>query len=144
LRRASAGAAARTCPRPETRFRRRARRAPAAPAADDFGLRDAARDRDGHVAAGARGFTLEDAQAAELGIDLLGGLLADVAGVEDDEIGVLGRCGLDVPLAAQKVRHTIGIVDVHLAAVGFDVELPVLHRPLGVGRPRLTLTYSIN
>ena len=31
-----------------------------------------------------------DAQPPELGVDLLGGLLADMAGVEDDEIGILG------------------------------------------------------
>ena len=61
-------------------------------AADDLlalGLRDAARDCDRHAAACARRRLLEHADAAELGIDLLGRLLADVAGVEDDEIGVL-------------------------------------------------------
>ena len=46
-------------------------------------------------AALARGLLLELAHAAELGIDLLGRLLADVAGVEDDEIGVVRRRGLD-------------------------------------------------
>ena len=60
-----------------------------------FGLRDAARDRDLDLAALLRGVLLEHAHAAELGIDLLGGLLADVAGVEDDQVGVVRRRGLD-------------------------------------------------
>jgi hypothetical protein len=42
-----------------------------------------------HPCPPAARLALEDPQAAELGIDLLGGLLADVAGVEDDEIGIL-------------------------------------------------------
>ena len=94
-------------------------------AADDllaFGLRDAAGDRDRHAAAFARGGLLEHAHAAELGIDLLGRLLADVAGVEDDEIGVLGARGLGEALGRERVRHTMGIVDVHLAAEGLDVD----------------------
>ena len=62
-------------------------------AADDFlafGLRDAAGDRDHHAAAVARGGLLDLAQPADLRIDLLGGLFADVTGVEDDEVGLIG------------------------------------------------------
>ena len=94
-------------------------------AADDLlalGLRDAAGDRDHDAAAFARGLLLEHAHAAELGIDLVGGLLADVAGVEDDEVGVLGRRGLGKAFGRERVRHTMGIVDVHLAAEGLDVD----------------------
>ena len=94
-------------------------------AADDllaFGLRDAAGDRDRDAASLARGVVLQHAHAAELGIDLLGRLLADVAGVEDDEVGVVRRRGLDKALGRQHVRHTMRIVDVHLAAVGLDEE----------------------
>ncbi len=88
-----------------------------------FGLRNAARHRDPHLAAvGGRGF-LHFADAAELGIDLLGGLLADVAGIEDDEVGVFRPRGLDESLRRQGVRHTMRVVDVHLATVGLDVEL---------------------
>ena len=54
-----------------------------------LGLRHAAGDRDQHVAPLARRLFLDTAHAAELGIDLLRRLLADVAGVEDDQIGVL-------------------------------------------------------
>ena len=87
-----------------------------------FGLGDAAGDRDGHAAAVARRVVLQYAHAAEFGIDLLGRLLADVAGVEDDEVGVVRRRGLDKALGGEHVRHTMRIVDVHLAAVGLDVE----------------------
>ena len=62
-------------------------------AADDLralGLRDAAGHRDTHLAALARGLVLGDAQPAEFGIDFLGGLLADMAGVEDHQIRILG------------------------------------------------------
>ena len=76
-----------------------------------------------HAAAVARGGLLERAHAAELGIDLLGRLLADVAGVEDDEVGVLGRRGLGIALGRQRVRHTMRIVDVHLAAERLDIDL---------------------
>src|SRR5262245_54168043 len=88
-----------------------------------LGLGHAARDCDGHAPPFARGRLLEHADAAELGIDLVRRLLADVAGIEDDEIGVVGAGGLDEAFGRECVRHTMGIVDVHLAAEGFDVEL---------------------
>src|SRR5262249_5356498 len=88
-----------------------------------FGLGDAARNGDGHAAPVARGSGFERADTAELGIDLVRGLLADVAGIKGDEIGVLELCRLGGALGRQHVRHTMGIVDVHLAAEGFDVEL---------------------
>ena len=96
-------------------------------AADDllaFGLRDAAGHRDHNIAARAGRGLLQAAHAAEFGIDLLRRLLPDVAGIEDDEIGVLGRCGLDIAFRRQGVRHTLRVVDVHLAAEGFYVEFP--------------------
>ena len=69
------------------------------------------------VAALARGLVLGDAQPAEFGIDLFGGLLADMAGVEDDEVGVLSAGGLDKAFRRQRVHHALGIVDIHLAAI---------------------------
>ena len=95
-------------------------------AADDLcalGLRDAAGDRDPHLAPLARGFILGDAQAPEFGVDFFGGLFADVAGVEDDEIRILGAISLDKALRRQRVHHALCIVDVHLAAIGFDMQL---------------------
>src|SRR6202044_456067 len=87
-----------------------------------FGLGDAAGDRDGDAPAGSRCGVLHAADAAELGINFLRRLFANVAGVEDDQIGVVGACGLDIAFRRQSVRHTLRVVDVHLAAERLDVE----------------------
>jgi hypothetical protein len=87
-----------------------------------LGLGDAAGDHDPGLLAVGLTLLLQFAHAAEFGIDLLGGLLADVAGVEDDEIRLLHRPGFAVALRGQHVRHALGIVDVHLAAIGFDED----------------------
>src|SRR5262249_42510979 len=70
----------------------------------------------------ARGGLLEHAHAAELRVELLRRLLADVTGVEDDEVGILRLRGLGEAFGRKHVRHTMGIVDVHLAAEGLDVD----------------------
>ncbi len=101
-----------------------------------FGLCHASGDSDGDAASAGGGFFLDPAHAAEFGIDLLGGLLADVAGVENDEVGVVGARGLDIALRRQGVRHTLRVVDVHLAAERFDVEFfRVLHAWLMQPKP---------
>ena len=95
-------------------------------AADDLRalrLRDAARHRHGHAPPVVGGVFLELAHPAELRIDLLGRLFPDMAGVQDDQIRIVRRCCLHIAFGREQVRHTMGIVDVHLAAVGFDVEL---------------------
>ena len=89
-----------------------------------LGLRDAARDRDRHPAAGERCFVFHVAQAAEFGINLVHRFFANVTGIEHHQIGVLGAIGLDIALGRQRVRHTMRIVDVHLATVGFYVDFP--------------------
>ena len=94
-------------------------------AADDLlalGLCHAAGDRDQHAAALRRGGLLHDADAADLGVDLFRRFFADVAGIEDDEVGVLRRRGLAETGRHQGVRHTMRIVDVHLAAERLDVD----------------------
>jgi hypothetical protein len=105
--------------------------------ADDFfafGLRDAARHRNPHLAAVACGLVLGDAQPPEFGVDLLGSLLADMAGVEDHQIGILGAGRLDKAFARQRVHHALRIVDVHLAAIRLDMQLARrLHGTLGAG-----------
>jgi hypothetical protein len=55
-------------------------------------------------------------------IDLLRRLLADVTGIQEHEIGASGASVVRYPSAREDVRHTIGIVDVHLAAVGLYVD----------------------
>jgi len=85
--------------------------------------RDTAGNRDNQPAVFSRGRFFQPAHAAEFGIDLFGGLFADVAGVEDDEVGILHCSGLDIAVRRQRVCHPTRVVDVHLAAERFDVEL---------------------
>ena len=89
-------------------------------AADDLvalGLRDAAGHRDAHLAAVARGLILGDAQPAQFRVDFLGGLFANVTGVEDHEIRVVDARCLDKALGRQRVHHALRIVDVHLTTI---------------------------
>ena len=46
-----------------------------------------------------------------------------MARVEDHQVGILGAGRLDKALDRQRVHHALGIVDVHLAAIGLDVQL---------------------
>ena len=111
------------------------RRAPA-----DFralGLGDAAGDGDRRLLARGPARLLDALQAPELGINLFGRLFPNVAGVEDDEVGILRPIGLPVSAGCQHIRHAGGIVHVHLAAVGLDIDrflhasvLPVAARGL--------------
>ena len=98
-----------------------------------LGLGDAAGDGDGEVAALGAALELGVAQAAQLGIDLLRGVLADVAGVQHDQIGLLGRVRQGIAERPQDVGHAVRIVDVHLAPVGADEHALAL--PVGRGRP---------
>ena len=93
-----------------------------------LGLGHAAGDDDGGVAAACLLLPpLHGLQPAELGVDLLRRLLADVAGVQHHQIGALGRVGGGVAQGAQHIGHALAVVDVHLAAVGLDEQ------PLGRG-----------
>jgi len=96
------------------------------PAADDFlpfRLRDAARNRHGHAPALFSRAFLDLPDPAELGIDLLGSLFPDVAGVQDDDVGVFRTRGFYESAGRQSVRHPLRIVDVHLAAERLDMDL---------------------
>jgi hypothetical protein len=59
---------------------------------------------------------------AELGIDLLGGLLADVAGVQHHQVGALGVVDDAIAQRTQDIGHALAVIDVHLTAVGLDIE----------------------
>ncbi len=82
-----------------------------------FSLGDAAGDDDLHVAALRVQRAFGDRKLAEFGIDFFRGLFADMACVQDDEIGVFFALGLGVALAAEQVSHARRVIDVHLAAV---------------------------
>ena len=88
-----------------------------------LGLGDAAGDPDHQIAAGGAPPRAQLTQPAELRINLLGGLLADVAGVQDDQVGVVRAIDPGIAVRRQRVGHARRIVHVHLAAVGLDEEL---------------------
>ena len=102
-----------------------------------LGLRDAAGDPDQQIVAGGPPLAAQLLQAAELRIDLLGRFRADVAGIEDDQIGVVRAIGHRVAVRRQRVRHATGVVDIHLAAVGLDEELLRHASAAAKGRVRL-------
>ena len=87
-------------------------------------LCDAAGNADQRLAALSLALGLDAADAAKLGIDLLGRLFANMAGVEKNEIGVLHRLGSDITLGGQRIGHALAVIDVHLAAIGLDEDLP--------------------
>ncbi len=88
-----------------------------------LGLGDAAGDGDGHAGSALGDLRLAHLlQLAELGIDLLGGLLADVAGVEHHQVRALRPIGHGIAQRRQHVGHPLAVIDVHLTAVGLDKE----------------------
>src|SRR5260370_42214139 len=89
-----------------------------------FRLRDAAGHHDRRVETRERPLLLEFANLAEFGIDLFRGALPDVAGVEDDEGGILDSCRLFKTLPGRHIDHSMGVVDIHLAAEGFYKHPP--------------------
>ena len=88
-----------------------------------LGLGDAAGDPDGQIAAPLAPIIAHPAQPSELGIDLLGGLLANVAGVQDDQISFFRALGTAIAMARQQGGHAVAVIDVHLTAIGLDEEL---------------------
>ena len=88
-----------------------------------FGLGDTTADTDQHGPATAGRGILHGAQASEFRIDLLRRFFTDMTGVEDDQIRRLGRRRHLKAHRRQDVRHARGIVDVHLAAIGFNEKL---------------------
>ena len=87
-----------------------------------FRLRNAAGDDDLHPAPGLACPLFQRFEPADFRIDLFRRLFADMAGVEHDQIGIFGRLDRAIALARQDIRHTVGIVDVHLAAIGLDKD----------------------
>ena len=78
-----------------------------------LGLGDAAGKRDHRPGA------VFEAQATDFAIGLFRRFLANVAGVEDDEVGVLALSGSH-PTRTQQLGHALAVIDVHLAAERFD------------------------
>ena len=85
-----------------------------------LGLGDAAGDDERGVSPSRRSRALEGADLAELGIDLFRGAFADVAGIEDDEVGVLDFFRLGKTFSSRDIGHALRVVDVHLASERLD------------------------
>ncbi len=93
-----------------------------------FRLRNAPGDSNEQAitSGGSSPITAHPVKPTKLRINFFGGLVANVAGVEDDEVR-LGRI-VDAPVsfAPQQFGHPRRVVDIHLAAEGLDME-PFLH-----------------
>ena len=57
----------------------------------------------------------------EVAVELVVGVLADRAGVEDDHVGLLADGHGGVPGILEQAGEALGVVDVHLAPVGADL-----------------------
>ena len=79
-----------------------------------FGLRDAASHGDNGAS------PILAAQAANFRIDLFRRLFADMAGIENDEVGIRLLVSLRHTLTFKHFGHAFAIIDVHLAAIVFD------------------------
>ena len=88
-----------------------------------LGLCDAAGHADNEVLTPAGFFLLQFAQTAKLRIDLLGRLFADVAGIQNDNVGLFGRIHLGIARRGHDIDHAGRIIDIHLAAIGLYEDL---------------------
>ena len=90
---------------------------------------------DAEHAAGA--LLLPHAQPPEIAVEALLGLVADRAGIHDQEVRVVGLRDRAVPLAAEQRGDLLRVERVHLAAIGADVEAAARgQRKPREGRPR--------
>src|SRR4051812_43678783 len=71
----------------------------------------------------ARMFAFGVLETTQCAVDLVFGVLADAAGVEQDRVGVVRAGGELVTVFAQASDDELAVEFVHLAADGFDVEL---------------------
>ena len=71
---------------------------------------------------------LERAQLPQPAPHALLGVFADRAGIEHDDIGILGPLCRRIPRVLQNAQHQFRIRDIHLATVGFDENPLPLHR----------------
>src|SRR5215204_7142774 len=72
----------------------------------------------------------EAVELTEVAADAVDGVLAHVAGVEDDEVGLFVGLDLCVTGVQDHAPHPVRVVDVHLAAKGADAGCA---GPLGPG-----------
>ena len=82
-----------------------------------FGLGNTARDGDFHIRIV---FFFMLTNTAEFRINFLGGFLANVTGVENDQIGMVGFFDGGVTNRGQHIGHALTVIDIHLTAIGLD------------------------
>ena len=61
-------------------------------------------------------------QLAKPADDPLLGMIADRAGIDENDVRTLWTFHRDVPMRRELAEHQLGITHVHLAAVGLDVD----------------------
>ena len=88
-----------------------------------LGLRDAPGYSDRRIASRLPPLAFPHlAKTTQFGVDLLGGFFSYVASIEQHEVGILEFARDHIAMMRQQSRHSIGIVNVHLATVSLDVE----------------------
>ena len=88
-----------------------------------FGLRDTASHSKDDAPAVSFRPVFQPPQLPELGVNLLGRFFTYVARIEDDHVGVVRMVHRHITKRRQHVRHTSGVVHVHLASVGLDIKV---------------------
>ena len=54
--------------------------------------------------------------------DTLLGMIANGARVDENDVGTVGDIHRQIASGSELAEHELGVADVHLAAVGFDVD----------------------
>ena len=83
-----------------------------------LGLGHTAGDTDAQI----RVCRFQRTQTANIGKHLFGGLFADMAGVDQHQIGLFCLIRGDIALRAHGFDHTFAVIDIHLTAIGFDEQ----------------------
>src|SRR5262252_2992829 len=89
-----------------------------------FGLRDASGNGNNHSGTALCFRHLETSHQAKLRIHLFRCLFSDMTSIEDYQIRILWPFRLRKAEWRQKICHTHRIVDIHLAAIGLDIDTP--------------------
>ena len=63
---------------------------------------------------------LERFQAPQFGIDFLSRFFANMTGVQNHHIGLISRRNRAIAGLGQCFFHALAVIDIHLAAIGFD------------------------
>ena len=95
-------------------------------------LGEAAADRDLQVGT----LRLQRLEPPEVAVELVVGVLADAAGVEHDDVGRLEIVGGLHAVGREQPGDALGVVLVHLAAVGAHVETARRGLRIGLGHGR--------